>query len=330
MMKMSLPLISVIVPIYNVEKYIMQCIESIRKQTYTNLEIILVNDCTLDNSGAIADIFASEDNRIKVIHKEKNEGVSAARNTGINASTGEYICFVDGDDYVMEDYVEYLYNLIYDDADITLTTDMFNNFNIKKQNSENNIMIFTPEQATIAILCYNIPIGVYCKLFKRDFLGEDIRFLEELFIGEGFNFNTTAFQRANHIVVGHKKIYYYRRDNPTSATTKFSVEKWENGLHAIDLINQNFILHSDQLKSAWKFAYWRTHSDAYDVLVLANAEKQYPEFYIKCLKEVRKFGIAFKVPISKQNKLRALVMGICPKAIPWAMRARRKKYRVEV
>ena len=328
-MQDALPLISVIVPIYNVEKYISKCLESILNQTYKNLEIILVDDCTPDNSGVIADTYAEKDSRVRVIHKATRGGVSAARNSGIEASCGAYVCFVDGDDYVMADYVEYLFNLAKNDCDITLTTDMFNNFD-DKQNTDDSVRVYTPEQTTISILCYNIPIGVYCKLFKRSFLGNDIRFLEELFIGEGFNFNTTAFQRANCVVVGHRKIYYYRRDNPTSATTKFSIEKWENGLYAIDLIKQNFILHSDQLERAWQFAYWRTHSDAYDALVLANAQKDYPEFYRKCLMVIHKFWIALKVPISKQNRLRAIVMGICPKIIPMAMRRRRKKYNAEV
>lgn len=327
---MDNPLISVIVPLYNVGNYAAKCIESIQGQSYSNIEIVLVDDCTPDESGRIADKYAEIDKRIKVIHKSTRGGVSAARNTGIEASCGTYVCFVDGDDYVMEDYVEYLFNLIRNDSDITLTTDMFGNFDLK-QNNYDNIEIYSPEQATVSILCYNIPIGVYCKLFKRSFLGNDIRFLEKLFIGEGFNFNTTAFQKANHVVVGHRKIYYYRRDNPTSATTKFSIEKWENGLYAIDEIKKNFILHSNKLDEAWDFAYWRTHSDAYDVLVLANAQKEYPDFYKRCVKVVRhNFTSAFKVPVSKSNLARAVIMGMCPRAIPWAMNQRRKRYNAQV
>ena len=96
-------LISVIVPVYNVENYIAQCIESVIKQTYTKFEIILVNDGSKDNSGKICDEYALKDERIKVIHKE-NAGVSSARNVGIKQSKGQWITFIDSDDWVEEKY----------------------------------------------------------------------------------------------------------------------------------------------------------------------------------------------------------------------------------
>lgn len=102
--------VSVIVPIYNVEKYIHQCITSIVNQTFTNLEIILVNDGSPDNCGMIAERFAEQDNRIKVIHKE-NGGLSDARNAGTQFVTGEYIIFVDSDDWLALDMVEKMVNI---------------------------------------------------------------------------------------------------------------------------------------------------------------------------------------------------------------------------
>ena len=112
--------VSIIVPVYNVEKYLEKCLDSIVKQTYENIEIILVDDGSTDKSGTILDQYAEMDNRISVIHK-KNEGVSTARNTGIEAARGEYICFADADDYLMPDYVEYLLTLAVDkNADIAI------------------------------------------------------------------------------------------------------------------------------------------------------------------------------------------------------------------
>lgn len=113
-MATSPTLITVVVPIYGVEKYLARCLDSILKQTYTNLEIILVDDGSKDNSGKIADEYALKDNRIKVIH-QVNGGLSAARNTGIKVATGEYITFVDSDDYIDVDYIEYLYSLLQKD-----------------------------------------------------------------------------------------------------------------------------------------------------------------------------------------------------------------------
>ena len=106
---MEKDLISVIVPVYKVEKYLEKCIESIIKQTYTNLQIILVDDGSPDNCGKICDEYAKKDSRIEVIHKI-NGGLSDARNVGINRANGRYIGFVDSDDYVEPDYLEQLLN----------------------------------------------------------------------------------------------------------------------------------------------------------------------------------------------------------------------------
>ena len=100
-------LISVIVPVYNVEKYLPRCIESILRQTYPHFELILVDDGSLNKSGAICDRYAKKDARVKVIHKE-NAGISTARNAGVDMAQGEYISFVDSDDWVREDYLEKL------------------------------------------------------------------------------------------------------------------------------------------------------------------------------------------------------------------------------
>ena len=105
------PLISVIVPCYNVEEYLPKCVESVLNQTYRNLEILLVDDGSPDRCGEICDGYATVDSRVKVIHKE-NGGLSDARNVALDVMKGEYVTFVDSDDYVAEDYVEYLYKLI--------------------------------------------------------------------------------------------------------------------------------------------------------------------------------------------------------------------------
>lgn len=105
------PLISVVVPVYNVEQYLEQCVESIRQQTYRNLEIILVDDGSPDNCPKICDILAQKDKRIKVIHKE-NTGTADARNIGVEQANGDYIIFVDGDDWIHKDLISIFYRTL--------------------------------------------------------------------------------------------------------------------------------------------------------------------------------------------------------------------------
>ncbi len=107
-MKLALPLVSIIVPVYNVEKYLAECLDSIIDQTYDILEVILVNDCSTDGSGDIANYYAKKDSRIKVIHKSRNEGLYAARLTGLDAAEGDYFTTIDSDDYVDRRYIDEL------------------------------------------------------------------------------------------------------------------------------------------------------------------------------------------------------------------------------
>ena len=113
----EMPLISVILPVYRVEKYLDRCLQSITGQTYRNLEIILVDDGSPDSSGAMCDAWAEKDSRIRVIHKE-NAGAGAARNTGLDAAAGEIISMIDSDDYLQVHMFEHLLSLMTEDVDI--------------------------------------------------------------------------------------------------------------------------------------------------------------------------------------------------------------------
>lgn len=323
--------VSIIIPVYNVEKYLKKCIESIINQKYKNIEILLIDDGSIDNSGKICDNYAYKDSRITVLHKENN-GVSSARNLGLAHANGEYICFIDGDDFAMDDYVEYMLYLIKrENADIALCTKMFGNFD-NEQSKNENIKVLNAEETTEAILNYKIPIGVYSKLFKTELIKKyNICFFEELFMGEGFNFNVACFQRANKIAISNRKIYYYRRDNSTSATTKFSIEKCENSLYAIELMKSKFIIQSNRILNSWKYAKWRTYSDAYDYICLGKGKRDSKEKYNEYKKYIKKnFFIANKVNISKKDKLRAYVMGIFPESMPLILKLRRLKYKIKI
>lgn len=132
------PLISLIIPVYNVEKYFAKCMESVIAQTYSNFEIILVDDGSTDNSGKMCDTYAEQDARVKVFHKP-NGGQSEARNLGVARAKGDLVAFIDSDDYVTEVYLEYLYELMkkYDaDVSVARKIDISENINTQEHTSK--------------------------------------------------------------------------------------------------------------------------------------------------------------------------------------------------
>ena len=323
--------VSIIVPVYNVEKYIEKCLNSLISQSYKNIEIILIDDGSKDNSGKICDKYKRKDPRIKVIHKE-NAGVSEARNSGIQKATGEYLCFVDADDFVMNDYIEYLHQLIVKgSSDIAICTKMFSNFN-EKQTSDEVIESLDGENSIIRILNYRMPIGVYSRIFKKDLIDNNrIRFLKDVYMGEGFNFNVACFQKAKKVIISNYKVYYYRRDNTTSATSHFSIKKCENSIYAMKIMNENLLIRTDHVINSWKYAIWRTYSDAFDYICLGNGKKENLEkfkeykYYVK-----NNYKTYKKVDISKKDKYRAILMGIFPEVIPFILKCRRFIYKIKI
>ena len=125
-------LVSVIIPIYNVEQYIEKCLDSVINQTYKDLEIICVNDCSPDNSAQILLEYAQRDTRIKIVNREKNGGLSAARNTGLDEAKGEYVYFIDSDDWIDLDYIEKMVSAItFSKTDVVVNTNVIQEFENK-------------------------------------------------------------------------------------------------------------------------------------------------------------------------------------------------------
>lgn len=169
-------LISIIVPIYNVEKYLRKCIESLINQTYKDIEIILIDDGSPDNCGQICDEYVKNDNRIRVVHK-KNAGVSEARNDGIKLSKGDYIAFVDSDDYVEKNFIEILYdNAIKNNADVSICNYFLENKNrkIRKKIDSDIAKDLESEDFCKYIIRKNSFRGLLLnKLFKREIFFEN-------------------------------------------------------------------------------------------------------------------------------------------------------------
>ena len=323
--------VSIILPVYNVSQYLDECFNSILSQTYKNIEIIFVDDGSTDNSGEMLDEYAKKDERVKVYHKE-NGGVSSAKNVGLKHCTGKYITFIDPDDYVTSEYVEYLLNmLISNKADIAYTRHFFDNYN-NNQVTNDDIKIINSNEALYEILTYQISVGVANKMYTKDLLtNNNITFYEDIFMGEGFNFNVLAFKNANRIVTSDRKVYFYRRDNNNSATTKFKIEKWENALYAIEKIKLNIETNDEKVKDAITFAEWRTNVDAYTLLNISKQFNKYPEFNKKTLSLGKKYAkLAFKLNPSKEDRIRAIIISTFPNLLPKLLFLRRKIHKVNV
>ena len=208
-------LISIVVPVYNVEKYLTRCIESLINQTCNNLEIILVDDGSTDKSGKICDNYSKKDKRIKVIHK-KNGGLSDARNTGIDIASGKYIGFIDSDDWILPNMYLKLYNLLIDNsAEISVCNFIqTSRENMKYNIKHEKIKILNREEA-IKKLSIDKEIMDYAwnKLYKTE-LFKNIRYP----VGKNMEDKGTTYKlflKANKIVYTNNiyYMYFYRKDS---------------------------------------------------------------------------------------------------------------------
>lgn len=205
-------IVSVIIPIYNVEEYISKCLNSVINQTYKELEIICVNDCSPDNCSKILTKYAAKDNRIKIINRKKNGGLSAARNSGLEAATGEYIYFIDSDDWIDLDYIETMVNAAKkNDAIVVLNTNIVTH-------DKNKIYPFHPELTQCNINdtfidaqsnAFKIIWNTWAYLWKKEFLKRINAKFPEGYIIEDKYFQILTFSYLNKIYVTRRSAYHY-------------------------------------------------------------------------------------------------------------------------
>lgn len=226
----ELPLISVIVPVYKVEAYLSQCIRSITEQTYQNLEIILVDDGSPDQSGAICDAWAEKDSRIRVIHKENN-GAGAARNTGLDVATGELLAFVDSDDYIAPDMYAHLYELMRCGADIAECGFVeTNGDNVAFGGADETCQVVTPEEAMRGNIRDTVFRQlIWNKLYRRE-LTEGVRFPVGQKIDDEF-YTYQLLGKAKQLVRSERICYAYRQQENSVMHERFSIKRVE-GLRA--------------------------------------------------------------------------------------------------
>lgn len=233
-MKIEKEKISIIVPVYNVEKYIKRCIESILNQTYSNLEIILIDDGSIDKSGIICDELKKTDNRILVFHK-KNEGVSSARNIGIKNASGEYLLFIDSDDHLEKNMIEVLYNnLKSNNADISICEYYIEHENgeIKRRHNQEEKFILGKEDFYNYILKDKYFGGyLFNKLIKRNLIynkNDTILFNENIHICEDLFFLCRVAHNISKAYYTTTPYYYYMQREDGALRSIYSNKQLSN------------------------------------------------------------------------------------------------------
>ncbi|MCI9663883.1 MAG: glycosyltransferase family 2 protein [Lachnospiraceae bacterium] len=224
----AIPLISVIIPIYNTEKYLEKCLDSILNQTYINIEVILVNDGSTDGSQIIINKYAHQDQRIRVIHLNSNRGVSHARNQGIKISKGEYIYFMDSDDYAEKNLLEKLFtNLIKYQADISICGVDFVGFGKHRDSYKLDFPWVALSNQVFLYMLDTLHLGyvVWNKLFLSTHV-KKCYFSENIYQGEDLLFMYQIQKHAKHISYIPEQLYHYVNHNDSSIHVNFSWKKY--------------------------------------------------------------------------------------------------------
>lgn len=289
-------LISIIIPIYNTEKYLEKCLTSVVNQTYKNLEILLIDDDSPDDSLKIGKQWAKKDKRIKVYHK-CNEGVSEARNYGIKEAKGKYICFVDSDDYIEYTMIEKLYQKIKDDvADICSC-----NFYIVR----NNIKVLNKRKFEKDILRDAFKgNGYVCnKIYKKSII-QNVKFNKQIKIYEDLLFNINIVYNSNSPVKYsyiNEPLYYYEQRNGSAMNSTdykrniYSFEALEKIISLLKAMNNNYYINYECNYIG-------------NILKLSKERKQFEQLkkYINMAKNYSKYDLNWN-NLSFKNKIKLIL-----------------------
>lgn len=312
--RISMPKISIIVPVYNCEKYISNCINSILEQSFKDFELILVDDGSSDRSFEICESFARKDSRVKAIH-QLNSGVSRARNRGLDEVQGEYIGFVDGDDCVDKEMYERLYkNLADNDADISICGIV--NYFLKKdgttekvrQSQVDGFWIFSGEQALKEALQSRLySVNPVNKLFKRE-LFDKLRYPEGKISEDAFLI-PVVISKANRVVYDSKPMYYYLRRENSITTSNFSYNDWdvvEAYENHLNMISEKF----PNLKKVAKFRYLWSYTYVIDKIMICENSENYLKDFKKAFDFIKKniLQIIFNPYFSFKRKIAVIVL----------------------
>lgn len=305
---MQAPTISVIVPVYKVEKYLARCVDSILGQTFRDLEVLLVDDGSPDRCGALCDAYAGKDSRVRVLHKE-NGGLSDARNAGIDAARGEWLAFVDSDDYIDPDMYAFLYEAATREEACVATCglyDQYANRHVERPAGGYYRVTDAVEAVRIVLEAKITSVTVVNKLYRRE-LFEGLRFRKGKTAEDAF-IMVDLLSRAERIVITNEPKYcYFHRENsittsPFNPRDLDAVEAYEyNARRALELSNS--LADAVLLRRCWARFY------VLDKLMVSDEPLDHPlvKEYRAFLKENLGFILKSSV-FTKGRKLAALVL----------------------
>lgn len=303
-------MISVIVPVYNVSKYLPKCLNSILNQSYTNLEVIVINDGSTDDSGAICEEFQGKDSRIKVIHK-KNGGLSSARNAGLEVASGEFVGFIDSDDWIERDFFALLHEgITKNNSDIAVVQFLkIRNFEkIEVQTSSfNEWTVFSRESAMKAMFDKSIGYSAVNKLYRKH-LFDGIRYPEG-FLMEDKGTTYKLIHRSDKVAVNMStKYHYYLRDN-SIMRSQFSERSFDSFLFHEEMIA--FIdMKYPELSTLVREKYGHTAiKSLLNVIASRCTQQEHIDRCLTVLNENRKYILSGNAS-SNNIKLFSLVIGI--------------------
>ena len=293
-----MPKVSVIIPVYNVENYLVECLDSVINQTEKDIEIICVEDCSTDSSLAILQAYAKKDDRIIILQNEKNSGLSVTRNNGLAIAKGEYILFVDSDDFIehtlLETTLKYATDVDIVCFDYSEYNDGFMNHSKHNYIVENGL--YNNEKYFINAVNSNSMIyAAWCKVYKREFLLEnDIRFVPNI-IYEDILFYYFCMLKANSIYNINKKLYFYRIRPDSIMTKRITNKNLDDHFYSLCKMTEQYILNDFSLDLSLAIEKF--------IKLLANKHKR---LYKECYSVNEEFNGLFDYDLSSCNKLQRI------------------------
>lgn len=297
-------LVSVIIPVYNAQDYLVRCVDSILNQSYKNMEIILVDDGSMDSSPIICDELAKKDDRITVLH-QSNGGVSLARNAGIDIAKGDFIAFVDSDDWVQPDMIEVMISRFSDGVDIVRCAyrKYFDGNNTVDVTDGKEMILNSQDYLNVMFSDEALNSNCWCKMYRKSVIG-GIRFPVSYKVGEDNYFNYQVVKNANKICVCSKIVYNYYINQESATNSVGSTEGW---LQNIKLHAEIFDTECDNKKicetTALAFSSWLL--DFYSVMIKNNDLKT--EYFHEGNQILDKYFKTFmKANLSQKTKIKLI------------------------